>query len=178
MMSNILKDAFKIQSQKTNKEYTVVCAEEASLNEAAVNQITEVCDEPEIYDNIFSSIFKGKRYTKENAKFFVNLMSEGVASQNRFDWLILYDEQIVGTIGIKNLDGEIGYWQSNKHPGVMTEVAIKVCSLAKIAGFKSLHAYVDKTNIPSVKVLKRAGFEIDSKLEGIDDETLGYKVSL
>ena len=140
-------------------------------------QIAKVCDEPEIYDNVFASIFKGKRYSVDNAIVFTKLVSEGAVNKNRFDWLILHEGLVVGTIGIKSLDGEIGYWQSNKHPGVMTSAARQLCSLAKDAGFASLWAYVKKTNIPSIKVLESAGFKLDKDLTAKREDAFGYRAN-
>lgn len=78
--------------------------------------------------------------------------------KNRFDWLVQHEGKIVGTVGIKSLDGEIGYWQSNKHPGVMSTVVEKICILAKDAGFSMLWAHVDKSNTASIRVLEKSGF--------------------
>ena len=169
------KDPIEIRSQKTDKTYTFVRADRVPLGEAAVAQIAKVCDEPEIYDNVFSSIFKGKRYTEDNARMFTKLVSDGWVNENRFDWLILYEEVIVGTAGIKSLEGELGYWQSNQHPGVMTLAVQSLCSLAKDAGFISLWAYVKKSNTPSIKVLKGSGFKLDADLTAKREDAYGYR---
>lgn len=156
----------------------MVRADSIPLGETAVRQIAKVCDEPEIYDNVFAAIFKGKRYTEDNARTFTKLVSKGWVNGSRFDWLILHDEKIVGTIGIKSLEGEIGYWESNNHPGVMTLVTRSLCSEAKRAGFSSLWAYVKKANTPSIKVLEGAGFELDADLTAKQEDTYGYRISL
>ncbi|MGB0454622.1 MAG: GNAT family N-acetyltransferase [Bacteriovoracaceae bacterium] len=161
------EQSIKIQSQKTEKIYTMSSIGETSFSEDTVDQITNVCDEPEVYDNVFASVFKGKRYTKDNARFFVKLLQEGLVKKDRFDWLIFYEGNVVGTIGIKSLEGEIGYWQSRHHPGVMTSALKNVCSLAKEAGFKSLWAQVDQSHIASIKVLEGAGFQFLEVKENI-----------
>jgi RimJ/RimL family protein N-acetyltransferase len=165
----------EIQSQKTGNTYILINAGKIQFDEAAVEQITKICNESEIYDNVFASIFRGKRYTEDNARVFKKLVSEGFLNKTRFDWLILYNGAIVGTIGIKSLDGEIGYWQSHKHPGVMTLATQKICSMAKEAGFSSLWAYVDKSNNPSLKVLEKAGFKLDIDLSAKREDALGYR---
>jgi RimJ/RimL family protein N-acetyltransferase len=169
------QNPIEIQSRKTGKVYAFTSAGYVALDETAVSQIARVCDEPEIYDNVFASIFKGKRYTEDNARIFIKLVTDGWAKKSRFDWLILHEGKIVGTIGIKSLDGEIGYWQSNKHPGVMAVAAKTLCSLAKEAGFPSLWAYVKKSNLPSVRVLEGAGFKLDADLTAKREDAYGYR---
>lgn len=176
MPFNFPKSSTEIQSRKTGKAYTFARADAIKLGEAAISQIAKVCDEPEIYDNVFSAVFKGKRYSENNARTFIKLVSEGWINRDRFDWLILHDGVVVGTIGIKSLEGEIGYWQSSNHPGVMTLTARTLCSQAKEAGFTSLWAYVKKVNIASIKVLEGAGFKLDSDLTAKREDAYGYRV--
>lgn len=176
MAFNFPKRSFEIQSRKTGKAYIFIRADDILLSEAAIFQIAKVCDESEIYDNVFSDIFRGKRYTEENARTFIKLVSEGWANGSRFDWLILHEGAIVGTIGIKSLGGDIGYWQSSKHPGVMTLVAKILCSQARVAGFTSLWAYVKKTNIASIKVLEGAGFKRDEELRAKREDVYSYTI--
>ncbi len=166
----------EIRSRKTGKSYAFVCADGVQLGEAAVTEIAKVCDEPEIYDNVFAAIFKGKRYSEDNARTFTKLVSEGW-NRNRFDWLILSEGAVVGTVGIKSLDGEIGYWQSNMHPGVMTKAVQTLCALARDAGFPSLWAYVKKSNPPSIKVLEGAGFKLDKDLTEKREDVYGYRIN-
>jgi RimJ/RimL family protein N-acetyltransferase len=154
-----------------------VRADSVPLDEAAQAQIAKVCDEPEIYNHVFAVFLRGGRYTEAHARVFTKLIFDGWVDGNRFDWLILHDSEIVGTIGIKSPEGEIGYWQSNKHPGVMTSAAQSLCSLAKSAGFLSLWAYVKKTNAPSIKVLRGAGFELDGILTAKREDAYGFRVS-
>jgi RimJ/RimL family protein N-acetyltransferase len=175
MSYNFPENPIEFKSLKTGQAYIFACAGLVQLNADSVTQITNVCNESEVYDNVFASIFKGKRYSEDNAQTFIKLVSEGWISKNRFDWLILHEGTIVGTIGIKSLDGEIGYWQSNKHPGVMTFAVQKVCSLAKEAGLSSLCAYVKKSNAPSIRVLEKTGFKLDSDLTEKRDDVYGYR---
>jgi RimJ/RimL family protein N-acetyltransferase len=171
------KEITQIKSRKTGKIYSLARADKVLLGETAIKQISKVCDEPEVYENVFAEIFKGKRYSEDNACTFTKLVSEGWVKANRFDWLILHEEEIVGTIGIKSLEGEIGYWQSNKHPGVMTSATQTLCSLAQEAGFSSLWAYVKKENAASINVLESAGFKLDADLTAKRGDTYGYRIS-
>ncbi len=178
MTYNFSDDSISVHSKKTGKNYELKCIGKVNLNDDVVNQITSVCREPEIYNNVFESIFKGKPYTLDNAKFFTNLLSDGWIKKDRFDWLIHHEGMVVGTIGIKSLEGEIGYWQSNKHPGVMSVAVEKVCLLAKNAGFSMLWAQVDKNNIASIKVLEKSGFTKDSNQSEASEEIQRFSISL
>jgi RimJ/RimL family protein N-acetyltransferase len=169
--------AIDIRSRKTGQSYNLVCAGVAKLDESSVGQIARVCDEPEIYDNVFATIFNGKRYSEDNARTFIKLISEGW-NKSRFDWLILSEGAVVGTIGIKSLDGEIGYWQSHSHPGVMTLAVQTICNLAKTAGFPSLWAHVKKSNASSIKVLEGAGFKLNEELSAKREDVYGYQINL
>ncbi len=175
MIYNFPENSIEIRSLKTGKDYIFVCAGQVYLNDDSVTQITNVCNESEVYNNVFSTIFKDKRYSADNARTFIKLISEGSKCKNRFDWLILYEGAIVGTVGIKSLDGEIGYWQSNKHPGVMASAVQKLCTLAKDAGFTSLWAHVKKSNIASIRVLENAGFKLDLDLTKKHDDLYKYR---
>lgn len=176
MAFNFSKKPIQIQSRKTGKLYTLIRADGVSLNDASVNQITKVCNESMVYNNVFSDIFKGKQYSEDNARTFTKLIAQGWIDKNRFDWLILHHEVIVGTIGIKSLEGEIGYWQSSEHAGVMTRALKSICSQASEAGFPFLWAYVKKANTPSIKVLEGAGFKLDTGLTAKGENVYGYRI--
>lgn len=161
MNFNFSRDPVALRSPKTQKNYSLVRADCVPLGPESATQIARVCDQPEIYQNLFESVLKGRRYSEADAKFFLNHLLEGWNNKDHFDWLILHDEIIVGTVGIKSLNGEIGYWQSNEHPGAMSLAVEAVCASAKLAGFESLWAHVTKSNAPSIRVLEKAGFTLD-----------------
>ncbi len=172
------KSSIQIRSAKNERTYDLVAADSVAFDDATLSQIVSVCNEPEIHDNVFSAFLHDKVYTKENAQTFANLVLDGWKTRTRFNWLIVHEGSVVGTIGIKSLEGEIGYWQSAGHPGVMTKAVRSICSLAKDAGFSTLWAYVKKTNVGSVKVLERAGFKPDSNLTDNRVDAYGYRLNL
>lgn len=170
------KKIIPIQSRKTGQIYSLIRADCVLLDDASVAQIAKVCNEDIVYDNVFSGIFKGKSYSEDNARVFTKLVSQGWIDENRFDWLILHKEAIVGTIGIKSLEGEIGYWQSAEHPGVMTLALKSICQEAREAGFPFLWAYVKEGNVASIKVLEGAGFKLDADLSAKREGIHGYRI--
>jgi RimJ/RimL family protein N-acetyltransferase len=164
---NFSRDPVVLRSARTHKDYALTRADCVPLGSESAAQIARVCDQPEVYQNLFEPLLKGRCYGEADASFFLNYLAEGWKDKNHFDWLILHDGVIVGTIGIKSLDGEIGYWQSNEHPGVMALAVKALCASAKLAGFASLWAHVKTSNIPSIRVLEKAGFTLDrSEREG------------
>ena len=56
---------------------------------------------------------------------------------------------------------EIGYWFSEKHPGVATNAVGALLKIAKAAGFKKLFAQTKEGNDKSVNVLVRNDFVED-----------------
>jgi RimJ/RimL family protein N-acetyltransferase len=122
-----------------------------------------------IYDTLFRDKFKGKPYTLENAKGFIKWAKDGWQRNKWFVFLIKNPKgQIVGAIDIKsnNLNSaEIGYWVDVKTPGVMTNLVIALCEIAKDAGYKSLYGLTVLENDRSQKLLLRAGFKNEGQIE-------------
>lgn len=84
MTYNFSDTSIGVHSKKTGKIYELKCIGKVNLNDDVVNQITNVCSEPEIYSNVFESILKGKSYTSDNARYFINLLSDGWYKKKSF----------------------------------------------------------------------------------------------
>ena len=151
-----------LHSKKTGREYALVRADSYPLDHSSIQDVQSLCNQTEIYHSLFQPSLKGASYSEEDAKFFVNHILDGWQQKKHFNWLLTHDERIVGTIGIKSLNGEIGYWVSNQHPGVMSPAVKKLCELAKKAGLQTLWAQVRSDNKPSLKVLSNGGFALKS----------------
>lgn len=161
-------------SDKTKKNYALIRADQAKFSSGATKQIASICSQAEVY-KLFEALFKGRPYAEKDAEFFINHVQGGWKNKTNFHWMVFSDEEIVGTVGIKSIDGEIGYWQSNLHPGVMSLAVKKLCDFAKIAGLSSLWAYVRRDNLASIRVLERAGFELDEDLTSKREDAIGYR---
>ncbi len=82
-------------------------------------------------------------------------------------WLIVLDREIIGTIDFKNLPDkegsvEIGFGLNRdfRNKGFMTETVTKFADWAlRQEGVKQVIAETEKDNIPSQRVLEKAGFE-------------------
>jgi len=164
-------------SRKTRKSYVLVRADHATFSPNAAKQIFSICSQAEVY-KLFEALFKGRPYSEKDAEFFLNHVREGWKTKTSFHWMVFAEDEIVGTVGIKSIDGEIGYWQSNQHPGVMSIAVKKICDFAKTAGLPSLWAYVRRDNTASIRVLEKAGFELDEGLTSKREDALGYRKPL
>ena len=122
-----------------------------------------MCNEPLVYDRLFRQRRQGRPYLAEEADGFLHWAQEGWQHHTHFVFLILSREgEIVGAVDIKSPDpyaGEIGYWASERHRGVMTNVLLELVRVAQAAGFRRLWANPDADNERSVALLRRAGFE-------------------
>jgi RimJ/RimL family protein N-acetyltransferase len=135
-------------------------------------RIAEICNQPRLYRRLFEKRLSGLPYTPEMARGFTQWAERGWFERTHFVfWVQTLDGMVVSACDIKSNNlhsSEIGYWSSAEHPGVMTPAVSCLCALAKQAGFLSLFAKVEITNIPSQRVLERNEFhKRDSEKEGI-----------
>lgn len=104
----------------------------------------------------------GQPYTRQEAVGFVEFAADGWSNSSMFVFLIRnYFNDVLGAIDIKspNPEGaEVGYWASSLHRGYMTNALTALLELARNAGYQSLCAYTEPSNLRSQGVLRRAGF--------------------
>lgn len=108
----------------------------------------------------------------EEAKAFIQKISDGIAGNKSYYWGITLKEngKMIGTICFWNLSAdrkraELGY---ELHPdyqgkGYMDEALKEVISFAFRSGFTSLEAYTHKDNFASTKLLLKHGFVHDEE---------------
>lgn len=164
----------RIQSSKSNRSYDLIRADQAIFSAAAAKQIASICSQPEVY-KLFEPVFKGRPYGEKDAEFFIGHIQDGWKNGTNFHWIIFFKEEIVGTVGIKSIDGEIGYWQSNLHPGVMSLALTKICAFAETAGMPAFWAFVKRDNEASIRVLEKAGFKLDEDLSSKRNDAFGFR---
>lgn len=133
------------------------------LNEPDIETITEICNQPPVYDFLFREKFNGRKYEYKDAEGFVKWAQEGWKNKAHFVFLIRNKKgEIVGCCDIKspNLESaEIGYWSSDKSSGIMTNAVRVLLDVAKKTGYKSLFGLVDPKNDKSSGVLNRNNFK-------------------
>ena len=111
-------------------------------------------------------------YTIENAQEFIT-QTLNAPKDSQYSWAILVDNKVIGSVGVFRKDNihyqtaEIGYYIAEEYwgNGIMTKVITEVCNYIFnetdiIRIFAEPFAY----NIPSCKVLEKAGFELEGIL--------------
>lgn len=138
------------------------------LSESDIEAITEICNQPLVYDFLFREKFNGRKYGHKDAERFIKWAQEGWKNKTHFVFLVRNENgEIVACCDIKspNLESsEIGYWASNRTSGVMTNAVNLLCGIAHNAGYKSIFGLVDPTNTKSSGVLERNNFQNTEKV--------------
>lgn len=129
---------------------------------AQIEQIVAICNQPHTYRLLFQDRFGGTPYAPTDAHTFITWGRQGWSTGSYFTWLVLADDaEVAAGIDIKSADltgGEVGYWLSRPHSGLMTNTVTTVSQAAREAGYVLLWALVRPENEPSALVLRRAGF--------------------
>jgi RimJ/RimL family protein N-acetyltransferase len=165
----------------TGSPYYVVRGDRLTVTSLRLEEITAICNEPEVYNWLFREPFDGKLYTPANASEFVEWYSTGWREGSYFVFFVTTGGgQVAAACDIKSNDSdgaEIGYWASAHHRGVMTNAVVQVCTLACQAGFRSLSARTKKPNERSARVLTRAGFALVPGVDG-DSSYNRFRINL
>lgn len=135
---------------------------DATKHAGLVSRLVQVCNEPRLYNRMFAERFMGRVYQEQDAWSFLNGAAKGWTENSGFKF-VLFNEQgeICAAVELKTGDTdncEIGYWASEFHRGVASNMVIKLCELAAKAGFKQLYAMIAPDNYASQKVVTNAGF--------------------
>jgi len=151
-----------VLSLTTGRTYGLVAAEHVADLPRAATDVTRICNEARIYDELFRRRLAGRPYTGMHAAGFLAWAREGWQQGTHFVFFLMTpEERIAGALDIKSsaLDGaEIGYWASSAHKGIMTGGVASLRELAARAGYQALYARVRQGNIRSSAVLRRNGF--------------------
>ena len=133
-------------------------------------QLKNAINNEKILDNLRDGI--PYPYTIENAQEFIT-QTLNAPKDSQYSWAILVDNKVIGSVGVFRKDNihyqtaEIGYYIAEEYwgNGIMTKVITEVCNYIFnetdiIRIFAEPFAY----NIPSCKVLEKAGFELEGIL--------------
>ena len=156
------------------RTYHLVSCDQIAPTPEHLQRITRIANEPAIYDLLFKDRLQGQPYPVEKAVEWLTWSTQGWRDGTHFSFAVT-DESgaVAAACDIKSADpdgGEIGYWSSLHHTGVMTSAVQLMCAEAKRAGFRTLTARIHKGNVRSRAVLRRVGFdETDLPDDGIYD---------
>jgi RimJ/RimL family protein N-acetyltransferase len=152
-----------VVSAKTKKKYALDRITALPDTRETVENLVDICNEPDIYNALFRIMCQGKPYMSENARAFLDWAREGWEDNAHFVFVVLDDqERHIGALDIKSADlegAEIGYWASSRHRGIMTPAVEVLCQVAKRAGYQSLTACAAVENGRSQKILLNNGFQ-------------------
>jgi len=151
----------RIVNYLTKRPYYLVRACELEIGAGIIEQITSICNEPDVYDWLFRKPLSGKPYPEEKARQWLEWARAGWTADSHFIFAVVGEaKEIAAACQIKSNDevAEIGYWASRLHRGVMTNAVGAMCLLAANAGFRALYAYTDEGNTRSESVVGRVGF--------------------
>ena len=145
----------------------------SQVNKEDVNQLCLHLSDKEIYDNTLMIPYP---YTTKDAEWWVLFVEENKFSNGRLtNWAIRdRSSMLIGSFGfhlkygINSHRDEIGYWLAKPYwnKGIMTRVVKKMCQF----GFDEfnltrIEAVVFESNLPSCKVLEKAGFNYEGLLK-------------
>lgn len=148
-------------------------------------KILEKTDYLKLFDfEIENKVFFEKRLPPRKSGYFVwddfNLiqdrMLEKMKRENFMLYLLYEGEEVVGRFNINKIERgyvEIGYRVGERwcNRGIGSRgLNLLIEEVRKIEGIKRIRAFVERDNIPSVKMLKRNGFIIASgEIEEVED---------
>lgn len=151
-----------VENYLSGQRYWLISADRLEHTDKRLAEISEICNELEIYNWLFRSSLSGSPYTCAKAAEWIAWSRDGWREYTHFSFAITDDTgAIAAACDIKSNDlaeAEVGYWSSSKHRGIMTNAVIGLCSLARQTGFQALFARTDPKNLRSKSVLTRAGF--------------------
>lgn len=125
--------------------------------------IVSICNEPLIYHRLFRKRLGGQPCSLAEAQGFLLWAQQGWRDRCSWFAFLLRDsnDQIIGAIDIKSAHtegAEIGYYASANCRGVMTNAVLRLCDVAREAGYQRLFALIIPEKAQSLGVVSRAGF--------------------
>ena len=144
------------------------------LSEADIDDITRICQDPEIYQN---TLYIPSPYTRADAKNWLDQIFKSRAEDKAGDDFGIHlkaDDRFIGVIslGAKNRhdDSEVGYWldKDYREQGIMTETLREIIAFGFAKGCHRISACHFAGNPKSGRVMEKAGMT----REGLHRESL------
>lgn len=165
------------------KEICQIASVDQSYKESEedVNRFTEILNEPIIYNLFYAHKIPDHAPVETNsAQSFIKDDIKGWTEKTSYGFFIRNSEgKIVGHASLEAKDATsavIHYMFSENFRGVATNTVLKICELAKEAGFQKLIADTVETNEKSQEVLARAGFTPDGGFSKLRKNVDGEKI--
>lgn len=175
-MASFSRKSQSVENELTGELYSLQAIDSVQPERGRIEEITSICNEPEIYRWLYRDMFDGSPYPPESAYEWIEWGAEGWETGTHFVFVVLDRKGgIAAACDIKspNLDiAEIGYWASVKHRGIMTNAVAAMLEMAEEAGFQELCAKVLSNNVRSQAVLHRLGFQLSEDQAGNRDKLI------
>lgn len=138
------------------------------LSEKYARPMAELANDEEIARNLAAHTFPYP-YLEEHARYFFDMNREDGEDFFAIDFLIFAKEQLVGVIGLKDLNridmnAHIGYWIGREHwnRGYATEaLSLMIEFSRKEIGLVRLYSKILDYNLASLRVMMKNGFEVE-----------------
>ncbi len=155
-----------IENAISGKSYSLQAIDSIQASDVHVGKVASICNEPEVYEWLYSEMFEGKPYPPKSAVGWMAWGTEGWENGTHFVFVVLDSSgEIAAACDIKSSDpghAEIGYWVGKDHRGIMTNAVTAMLGLAEQAGLEGFYAEVHLENVRSQAVLNRAGFKMSA----------------
>jgi len=109
--------------------------------------------------------------SRERDAFFAHWQGRVLPSSDGHAMTITYDGLVAGNIVSWAADGQVlvGYWLGRSYWGRGVATAALGLFLAEHETRRPIHAHVAATNVGSIRVLEKCGFELIGRSTGFDD---------
>ena len=152
------------------------------LQESDVDPIFQACQDPLI--PAFTRV--PSPYDREMAVDFVRESAFAYLNRLALSFAIEVDGEFAGTIGLHTLKlsdhcAEVGYWIAGAHrgKGICTEALILLTDFSlDVMQFRRLEALADVENIPSQRVMERAGYSREGILQARTTRPDGRQIDM
>jgi RimJ/RimL family protein N-acetyltransferase len=152
------------------------------LQESDIDPIFHACQDPMIpaYTRVPSP------YSREMAVDFVRESAIAYLNRLSVSFAIEFDGEFAGTIGLHTLRlsdhcAEVGYWIAEKYrgQGICTEALILITDFSlDVMQFRRLEALADIENLPSQRVMERAGYNREGILQAKSTRSDGRQIDM
>lgn len=155
----------RVRNVRTGEPYFLQRADAIEPSAGNIADLVRICNEPAIYSFLFGEALDGAPYGEEMARDFFDWSAQGWREGVFFVFVVTTEnDRIAAAIDLKSNElasPEIFYWCSVEHRGLMGATVGALCSVAAMAGFRSLVARVRRANARSQDVVLRNGFVRD-----------------
>jgi RimJ/RimL family protein N-acetyltransferase len=109
---------------------------------------------------------------REHAAFTTHWRERILANPDNYAWTVVADGEVAGHMLCFERDGkrEVGYWLGREYWGCGIATAALAATLSEVTE-RPLYAYVVRSNVGSIRVLEKCGFQAIGSERHVDETT-------